>query len=253
MWHQAHIDDLYTRLIEDLIVFENVNPNRVYLTGYSAGGDGVYQLAPRMADQLAAAAMMAGHPNETQPQGLRNLPFALHVGGDDGAYNRNKIAEQWGERLAELHEQDPQGYEHWVKVYPGKGHWLDREDAATIPWMAKYRRNLTPERIVWRQDDVVHTRFYWLAADPKEVQGGQQVIAERTGNEVKIIECPLPNLVIRWNDGMADLEKPVIVTFQEKQVFAGDVVRTIAVLAKTLEERGDPSAVFSAECVVALQ
>ncbi|MSR69194.1 MAG: polyhydroxyalkanoate depolymerase, partial [Phycisphaerales bacterium] len=79
LWHQAHIDPLFTRLIEDMIIVEGIDPNRVYIMGYSAGGDGVYQLAPRMADQLAAAAMMAGHPNETKPDSLRNLPFALHV------------------------------------------------------------------------------------------------------------------------------------------------------------------------------
>ena len=46
------------RLIENLVALQEVNPNRVYLMGYSAGGDGVYQVAPRMADTLAAAAMM---------------------------------------------------------------------------------------------------------------------------------------------------------------------------------------------------
>lgn len=65
LWHQEQIDRLFARLIEDLIVFEDVNPDRVYLLGYSAGGDGVYQLAPRMADRFAAAAMMAGHPRPT--------------------------------------------------------------------------------------------------------------------------------------------------------------------------------------------
>ena len=55
LWHQAHIDQFFDRLITDMIVLENVNPNQVYIMGYSAGGDGVYQLAPRMADQLAAA------------------------------------------------------------------------------------------------------------------------------------------------------------------------------------------------------
>jgi len=62
LWHESHIDRLFTRLIEDFIVFEDVDPDRVYVMGYSAGGDGVYQLAPRMADSFAAAAMMAGHP-----------------------------------------------------------------------------------------------------------------------------------------------------------------------------------------------
>jgi len=91
LWHEPHIDVLFEKLIEMTDAFEGINTNRVYLTGYSAGGDGTYQLAPRMADQLAAAAMMAGHPNDASPLGLRNLPFAIHMGGDDGAYNRNKI------------------------------------------------------------------------------------------------------------------------------------------------------------------
>jgi predicted peptidase len=60
LWHEPHIDRLFTRLIEDLIVLEEVNPDRVYVLGYSAGGDGVYQIGPRMADSWAAAAMMAG-------------------------------------------------------------------------------------------------------------------------------------------------------------------------------------------------
>ncbi|MGY8687080.1 MAG: transglutaminase domain-containing protein, partial [Verrucomicrobiales bacterium] len=43
LWHKAHIDPLFDRLIENLIILEDVNPNKVYFMGYSAGGDGVYQ------------------------------------------------------------------------------------------------------------------------------------------------------------------------------------------------------------------
>ena len=42
LWHQPHIDKFFGRLIENLIIFEDVDPNRVYVMGYSAGGDGVY-------------------------------------------------------------------------------------------------------------------------------------------------------------------------------------------------------------------
>ena len=109
--------------------------------GYSAGGDGVYQLAPRMADRLAAASMMAGHPNESSPLGLRNLPFAIHVGADDAAYNRNKVAREWGEKLDKLREGDPEGYLHLTEIHPGRAHWMNREDASAVPWMAKFRRD----------------------------------------------------------------------------------------------------------------
>src|ERR1041384_4647603 len=47
LWHEAHIDPMFDRLVEDYIVLRGVNPNRVYILGYSAGGDGVWQLAPR--------------------------------------------------------------------------------------------------------------------------------------------------------------------------------------------------------------
>ncbi|MFG0291836.1 MAG: transglutaminase domain-containing protein, partial [Phycisphaerales bacterium JB050] len=110
LWHRAEIDALFDHLIESAIVSWGVDPNRVYLLGYSAGGDGVYQLAPRMADRYAAASMMAGHPNDASPLGLRNLPFALFMGGKDSAYNRNKVVQQWGDRLDDLQKQDPAGY-----------------------------------------------------------------------------------------------------------------------------------------------
>ena len=54
MWHQEHVDPMFERLIQNMILLYDVDPNRVYLMGYSAGGDGVYQLAPRMADRFAA-------------------------------------------------------------------------------------------------------------------------------------------------------------------------------------------------------
>ena len=104
MWHQDHIDAFFNRLIQNMIIFHNVDPNRIYLMGYSAGGDGVYQLAPRMADRFAAAAMMAGHPNETSPLGLRNIGFTIHMGENDTPYNRNKVAMEWKVKLKTLKE-----------------------------------------------------------------------------------------------------------------------------------------------------
>jgi hypothetical protein len=163
LWHESHIDRLFGRLIEDLIAIEGVDPDRVYILGYSAGGDGVYQLAPRMADYLAAAAMMAGHPNDASPLGLRNLPFALQVGGKDAAYNRNKVAAEWGEKLDKLRKDDPDGYEHFVKIHEDKAHWMNLEDKVALPWMAKHTRNPVPKRVVWKQASTTHDRFYWLA------------------------------------------------------------------------------------------
>jgi hypothetical protein len=251
LWHQGHIDPLFDRLITNLVVFEDVNPERVYLMGYSAGGDGVYQLAPRMSDRFAAAAMMAGHPNETSPVGLRNIPFALQVGGRDGAYNRNGVAVGWQKKLAELRKGDPGGYEHFVKIYEGKGHWMDLEDKVAVPWMAKYERRRFPDKIVWKQDNVTHERSYWLALLADHGTGGQMFVASRKGQKFIVEDSgELMCLTILLNDFMADLDKPIEVISGGETVFKGKVKRSIGVISRTLAQRGDPGLVFSAAITV---
>ena len=247
LWHQGHIDPMFQRLIENLVVFEGVNPDKVYLMGYSAGGDGVYQLAPRMADRFAAAAMMAGHPNETSPLGLRNLPYTIHMGGKDAAYKRNQIAADWEKKLSDLRQGDPEGYEHWVKIYPDNGHWMDRKDASAVPWMAKYRRNRYPKRIVWKQDDVKHDRFYWLAVDKDIVTGRPLVTASFAEQTIRVESSDLNRIKVRLNDEMVDLNKSLELEWGKESLGSLQAQRTIATLAKTLQERGDRRGMFSVE------
>jgi hypothetical protein len=253
LWHEAHIDKLFGRLIEDLVVLEDVNPDRIYILGYSAGGDGVYQLAPRMADYWAGAAMMAGHPNGVSMLSLRNLPFALQVGGKDSAYDRNKVGKEYGEQLDKLQKDDPQGYEHFVKIHEDKGHWMDLEDKAALPWMAKFTRNSLPDRIVWKQTGALHDRSYWLAVPADEMKADSLVIAKRDGQTVEITSAEkVGKLLIRFNDRMVDLDKQITVTHAGKTLFAGAPSRTIETLVKTLVGRGDPKLMFDAEVSIDL-
>jgi len=253
LWHEGHIDRLFARLIENLIVLENVNPDRVYVMGYSAGGDGVYQLGPRMADRWAGGAMMAGHPNGVSLLSLRNVPFALQVGANDSPFSRNRVAKEYGERLDKLQQEDPQGYEHFVKIHEGKSHWMDLEDKAALPWLAKFSRNSIPERVVWKQTGTLHERSYWLAVPPNEKQNDALVIAQRAGQNIEITAAEkVAVLLVRLDDRMADLDKPVTITREGKELFNGTPPRTIGTLIKTLAGRGDPRLMFSTEAAVKL-
>lgn len=245
MWHVPQVDALFQQLVEDMIVFEDVNPDRVYLMGYSAGGDGVYQIAPRWADHLAAAAMMAGHPNETTPDGLRNLPFCLQMGGKDAAFDRNKIAGQWEEKLKKLQEEDPQGYPHLVKIYPNYGHWMNREDAIAVPWMAKFQRNLFPERIIWKQDDVTHPRFYWLRNDAPKAKA--RIVADWDGQHFTIGDhSDMEEVSVLLDDQMPGLKMDQDIKISVgQQHWEVQATRTIGNLAQTLWESGDPKMMMS--------
>ena len=254
LWHQSHIDHFFDRLIQGAVHVMGANPNRVYFMGYSAGGDGVYQLAPRMADRLAAASMMAGHPNDASPLGLRNIGFAIHVGALDSGYNRNKVAAKWAEQLASLQKRDPEGYLHAVKIHKGLGHWMKLRDAEAIPWMSEFTRNPIPERIVWKQSKVTHSRFYWLALPKDQVKPGSKIVAEIEGQVVRVLEAEgVSRLNILLNDQMLNLDQPVTILHLEKKLFHGKLDRNRATIARTIAERLDHHLAFSSEITVKLE
>jgi dienelactone hydrolase len=248
LWHEAHVDGLLDRLIAAAVVTQGVNPNRVYLLGYSAGGDGVYQLGPRMADRFAAASMMAGHPNEASPLGLRNLPFAIWCGAEDTAYNRNRIAGEWLAKLGELAAADPGGYVHSGKVVPGKGHWMDLEDRAALPWMASFTRDPWPKTLVWRQDDVTSRRFYWLSMpDGIRPKPGDVVRARVTSQLIEIESKDVNGITLRLSDRLVDLDQPVVIRVNGQVLCDTRIPRRPEDARRSLEDRLDPELAATAE------
>ena len=246
LWHQDHIDDFFQRLIQNMVLFHQVNPDKVYLMGYSAGGDGVYQLAPRMADFFAAASMMAGHPNETSPLGLRNLPFALYMGGKDAAYKRNEIAADWEKKLQALRSSDPEGYLHRVRIFPEFGHWMQKKDAEALPWMSQYRRQKYPSKVVWKQDDVMHERFYWLHAPKESFSERGEIVVSIDAQKMVIETMECSALTLRLNDHLVDLDREVTILRKGQKLFSGKLERRLETMIQSLMERGDPSYLFSA-------
>jgi len=284
---ERHSFPLYDRLIENMIIFEGVDPNRVYLMGFSAGGDGVYQVAPRMADRFAAANMSAGHHNGVNPTNLYNLPFLMQMGERDTAYGRHKATVQYSMRLDGLQKAHPDGYIHAVYLHAGKGHgfggsrtiianpvaWLQKGDRSTksmdtnaIRWLSKYTRNPFPKKIVWdvgtRADrggvegegkslwlsTARGRQFYWLDLTRGDMGGTIVARIDKPTNTV-IIDQPARWLRILLSSRMLDLSKPVNVKIQDKQ-YAVTRTPNLRMLVQTLADRGDPNYMFEADIVI---
>ena len=246
LWHQSHIDEFLNIIIQMAVIKEGVNPNKVYILGYSAGGDGLYQLGPRMADRWAAASMMAGHPNDASPLSLRNIPFGIYMGGDDSAYDRNTIAAEWGDELDRLQASDPEGYIHDVHIFQGYGHWMQLQDAIALPWMHSFERNPLPDRVVWRQDDRKHNSFYWIKMPDGLEENGGEITAEykAENNEVIVRKNYSEILYLMLNDEMLDLDSPVTVKFKNTLVAKIQSTRTIWNLFLTISYKGDANLSF---------
>ena len=243
LWHEDHIDDLFAELIKAAILNEGVNPNKVYLLGYSAGGDGLFQLAPRMADYWAAASMMAGHPGDASPLSLRNLPFAIYMGGADAAYKRNEVAKVWGAQLDSLQAKTPGSYVHDVHIFEGLPHWMNRRDTIAIPWLASFTREALPPVVAWHQDDRHHKQFYWLGTPTPET--GKEAIVAINRNTVTIDKNYNAILYIYLNDQLIDLDKKIKVILGGKTIYNKKAGRKLSLIQATAK-RLDPELVFSA-------
>jgi hypothetical protein len=271
MWHKDHIDGFFDRIIQLCAANLGANANRVYVMGYSAGGDGTYQMAPRMADRWAAAAMMAGYPNNASPLNLRGIGFTMHVGALDAAYNRNTICVTYGQEIQKLQDADPGFYKYDVQVHAGKPHWMDLEDKVALDWTFKFTRNPFPAKVVWHQDTTVGTnsfpssgpvvpvkghptqyQFYWLGLQERKPPAAPALItAEIKGQDVSIVSSNIDSLQVLLADTLIDLDKPVRVLWKGNPVYQGVPPHTALNLYQTAQSRGDAAYVFPALLKVA--
>jgi hypothetical protein len=154
-----------------------------------------------------------------------------------------------------LQQTCPDGYIHETHIMEGKGHWMDREDAAALPWMAKYRRQAWPKHIIWQQEAVLRPTFYWLSAPRQELKRGMRVDAEVRDNTITISRCDYSELTLYLSDELLDLSKPVTVKLlrkpgkgKAKTVFKGRVHPSAETYRQTLHLRQDPR--FAAPCQI---
>lgn len=264
---------LYDRLIETMILTENVDPNRVYLMGFSAGGDGVYAVGARMADRFAAANMSSGHPNGISMINFYHLPLQLQAGEYDTAYDRHIVTAEYGLLLDNLQEDYPDGYVHRTLIHVNAGHnyedydfepvevyaniagYLSGEDKSTEfvdscapDWTKNFVRDPLPMTVRWDLGTRAELRetnsFYYLSADP-DTKGIIQVYHH--GNEVMLAPENLEgDFMIYFNEDMIDFSQPV--HFQIADKGEVDVMLTPGSewLWVTTFERGDPNYQFEA-------
>ena len=265
---------LYDRLIENMILFRGADPDRVYLLGFSAGGDGVYQITPRMADRFAAANMSAGHPNGVKLENLYNMPLQLQVGINDSSYDRNKVTAEYDYLLNRLQSKYGGGYVHRTNIHIDKAHnfadYDDREHAivddvgayfrnkdygtvkrktGAVLFLDQYERDPLPDTVVWNLGVRASMRdvksFYWLSAPGTVTKGILTAHCDREANSVTVETDGNVNgdFSILLSARMFDFTRPVTVVIDGESYEVTPQIRQ-EVMEETLGERGDPSYIF---------
>lgn len=269
---------LYDRLITNMIAFYNVDPNRIYLTGYSAGGDGVYAIVARMSDRFAAANMSAGHPNGVPLYNIYNMPFFIQVGENDNDYKRNLATAQYNKLLDDYHKEMGGGFFHKCFIHFKKNHnffdnttecqkvigncemWLENgesesidADTNVIHLLEEFVRNPIPKRIVWDLSQRAEKRsvknFYWICADSNIKKGRIVASFDIESNSIIVEECTaVGEITFLINNDMLDLFKPIkIIIIKTNITSIVKVKPSYDLLYQTTIEHGDFNYQFAAK------
>lgn len=260
-WHHESLFPLIDTLVRAVMLRGDIDPNRIYLSGYCSGGNGVYQLGPVLADHFAAVSATKALSQGAPLENLRNCPIDLQWGEhDEEPVNRPEHNRANVDRLYRLQADDPAGYrfreiEHWRQ-----GRFVN--DKSTVNWLARWTRDPLPRRVVWAQggdagqmSNQVRRNFYWLGL-PEGVQpatdGRSRIDAtyDRSANAVALTVAGYPKVAVYLNDQMLDLDRPVTITVNGRPAFTGMASRSEAMIRQSVDRRGDPGLIFSARVVV---
>lgn len=253
-WYYGYNQIFIDRLIQQSILFNNVDPDRVFLMGISEGGYTAFRLGSMMADRWAGScAMAAAEPLDTSPpENLRHVAFRCGIGEKDTMFNRHILARNYFKRLAELNQQNPGQYIHHHDEQKGRGHGINYKPGPA--WIAKHTRTAVPKVITWtiiKQHDRHRNRLYWLALDNYTGILPLKLTAEAQANNTINITAKTANRIahnldlrVYLNNTLADLGKPVTININGKQAFQGTIKPSMEAIIRSTAERGDPKQVF---------
>lgn len=232
---------LVERLIRQLIVCEGVDPDRVFVIGYSHGGYGAFVIGPKQPDRFAAVHASAAAPTdgETRGENLHSLSFSFMVGGRDTAYGRRERCERFAADLRALADAWPGAYPVTFSLLESSGHsgLPDRDLLATL---LPQRRPPMPARISWRMTDAVLRTQYWIHA-VAPARGGAVDAEILPGNRVRIQARGVPAIALRLDERLIDLAAPLRVSMNGREERTIPIRPSPAVLLRTIAERADPS------------
>jgi transglutaminase-like putative cysteine protease len=251
-WNGFYADYVYP-LIDELIrqfrLFGDIDPDKVFIMGYSHGGYGAYAIGPKMPDRFAAihASAAAATDGETTPKTLRTTPFTAMVGERDtmfGRYTRNVAFKQ---EIEKLRGERTDIYPVTVTIIPGNRH-TGLPDRDKIADLYPAVRNPVPRELDWLMTDGVVQDFFWLRVSQPGKQ--QEIVASCQSNRFALTTTGnVSGATMFMDTRLVDFSRPV-----EIELNGSTVMRRFApnlkTLCETLMRRADPGYAFTAEFTI---
>ena len=244
-FYTGYVYPLIANLVNQFLLFGDVDPNKVFLMGYSHGGYGAFAIGPKMPDRFAAihasgAALADGAVADT----LRNTPFICMIGEKDTAYGRIKRCEEFKAEIQRLRGGRTDIYPVTVQIIADHPH-SGLPDRDSIADMYPAVRNPVPRDLTWVMTDQVIKDFYWLRT-PAPVGGERFEVACRD-NTLTVTTAPnVSSASILLDERLVDFSKPVALVMNGKTT-RQKLKPSLRTLCETMQRRGDPDLAFTTE------
>jgi poly(3-hydroxybutyrate) depolymerase len=270
------------RLVERLKRSYNVDESRIYITGISDGGTGVYFFAMRAATPWAACMPLNGHPlvlanpdtgadGELFASNLANCPIEAVNGGKDRLYPAASV-----QPFVDMFKRG--GIPFVWHVYPDANHdtsWWPEERPAYEAFLAAHPRAAQPESVTWETERTDrYNRFRWLVIDKlgkrssdvmlpdvnvfdtgagykrtlyDRSRSSGRVDAVRKGNGFDVKSRGVQELTLLLSPDVVDFSKPVQVAVNGRMVHDAIVKPDAATMLKWVARDHDRTMLYGAE------
>jgi dienelactone hydrolase len=245
----------------------HVDPNRIFLTGMSNGGIGVYLVGSHYASLFAGLAPMAsGLDDVLLPflENLRHTPVYLIHGVQDQVMPV-ELSRTIAQELSRL------GYPFTYREHHGThpvagGHYFPREELPDlIGWFGTHRRDLFPKRITVVRDATHLSSFSWVRIDATDriaafsenlIDRRDETIRDRVYAKLDAEIVGLNRIEIRTervrryslflNQDLIDLTQPLTVVTNGRVSYEGTLTPNMATLLREARQRHDRALLFPA-------
>jgi transglutaminase-like putative cysteine protease len=245
-FYDTYVYPLIANLTRQFRLFADVDPNKIFLIGYSHGGYGAFAIGPKMPDQFAAIHASAAAPTEgeTTPKTLRNTVFTCMVGEKDTMYGRYDRDKSFASSVEKLRGARDDIYPVRVDIIAGNGH-TGLPDRDNIKGMYPAVRDPAPRELTWLQTDKVIRDFFWLHSDAPGKQREIKAVC-RDNRVVVTASTNVTSASVLLDSRLIDFHKPVKLEVNG-QIASRTLQPRLRVLCETLLRRGDPDLSFVAE------
>jgi predicted esterase len=242
-FYADYVPPLIVNLIRQFVLFGEVDPDRVYLMGYSHGGYGAFFVGPKIPDRFAAVHASAAAPTARtiSPLCLRNTRFTFMIGEHDKAYGRIGLCKAFNASVEKLQKENKGDFPVRMELMKGHGH-TRLPDRDKIKDLYPHTRNAVPRHLTWEMTDAHIDRFFWLGV-PKPAPG-QRVDALLEDNTLTLTLRGVKQVEVGLDSRLVRFDRPLTVRLDGK-ARAVPIRPSLLTLCRSLRERGDPGLAYT--------